>query len=1048
MDSNNLKIWLPFDNSPTLDKCGNSWTTSGNPSLSATNAISKNALQLSGGAYLRSDNKILIGGQDFTVDFWAYANSSQVSYAGFFAFTQAYNSENGSLLFSRNSSNNNLVCWLCNANSSSKLGSATFGNNFSGTRHHYEIDYLNSQRQVLVFVDGNLTATINLSAEYPRLERYIYIGRTAWGASQYFQGTIDEFRIYDGVALHTANFTPPSAADYDLLEFEFGVDFDTCRKLSANVQIDFDTLRKVKQLWRYENFGTADLLSVQGYTVQNDGAIYKSAFYQTSLNKCFDIPATEEIWAKFDVYSGNYRYRWRAYNGNSSGTPNGISSYGTKIDFWSSENSSREIFETSNLLSVGILQTVLLHMVSGSSGGVIEAWLDGVLIYSYTGNVNNGSDFQNFFLQSDGAATTFSNVIISNSQITFNENVIVDFDCTFDLLRRVVVPFDFADNFDVQRFIVHGFDNYFDTSRNVIATIDFHADTFRQVQRTLNLNCDALRQIPHKVIIAPADNLLPIDTPQTEGIQSISISITAGQLVDRLSVVTVNNIDILHAVQGQVLDYVYNYRVESFSKRGILSTCQCCSNLDNLLYAQIAYKLQKQNWNGGTYVKQKNSDDSSTPRPGQTIITYRDETEIEKPTVAASAHVQATASRLGLIPVMFFDNFQSTVEIEQEGVTYQDIISEVFNWSSRVPHKLINIFIRNNFLFVVQRGCEPHTFDLSAADIGKDITIQRQLVRTSFGVTRKTTADLARNNGGRNWHWEPVLGNELPEDEQQDDEEEEEEEEEEEDTTPARNLPRSVHTYEDGVATDIYYQYDDDGNLTKTETIVTSDSFSSKVVVENTYTTRNGEKLLKMEQTLEYEWANGNWQIVNRKTINHEYTTVGQQHVSSVSDDGSINGSLTTSARRNDKPTPFNDKMNQQQNKNDPHYIVEDNGQLFIGNGWGVYTYVDGRKIEIVGYQQVFDDDDIETGTLEEVQLYDSSFPVDDAKARSITSALRWLNRKIQETVTLDVYNFNHVFDLRDKIIFQGNTYHLQSNNFTKNPNIVNQQSLELIRWY
>ena len=1034
MDANNLKIWLPFNNSTTEDFCGNSWTVNGNP------AIVNNSLYLNGSSYLKLSSKFNFSGQDFSIatKFSATSNTT----GGSFCIWQLFNqySPDRRIHLSINTSGN-LNFWAANSNSSTSTTAfsiATPNSVLDGNFHHVECTHNNSVWYL--FLDGQLVGTANYS--YPSRDFDLYIGAN-YTTGRKFSGYISQFLFYDGTALHTADFSPPSDLDYFNLDMEIngGINFDTCRKVSNKVDLHFDTLRRFKsQIWRYENFGTADLLSVSGTTLQLDAAKYKSAFYQTARVKCFDIPATDEIWVKFDVFSTNYSTRWRAYNETSKGY--GVCSYSNHIIFWSNNN---EVYETSDLLPLNTRYTVLLHMVSDSNSGVIEAWLDGVLIYSYTGNVNNDSDFQNFFLQSDGAATTFSNVIISNSQITFNENVIIDFDCTFDLLRRVVAPFDFADNFDVQRFIVHGFDNYFDTSRNVIAAIDFHADTFRQVQRTLNLNCDALRQIPHKVIIAPADNLLPIDTPQTEGIQSISISITAGQLVDRLSVVTVNNIDILHAVQGQVLDYVYNYRVESFSKRGILSTCQCCSNLDNLLYTQIAYKLQKKNWNGGTYVKQKNSDDSSTPRPGQTIITYRDETEIEKPTVAASAHVQATASRLGLIPVMLFDNFQSTVEIEQEGVTYQDIISEVFNWSSRVPHQLINIFIRDNFLFVVQRGCEPHTFDLSAADIGKDITIQRQLVRTSFGVTRKTTADLARNNG-RNWHWETVLGNEIPEAEQQDDEEDDEEEE---DTTPARNLPSHVHTYEDGVATDIYYQYDDDGNITETQTYTEGGDVDTKVVVENTYTARNGEKLLKMEQTWEYEWANGDWEIVNHKTINHEYTTVGQQHVSSVSDDGSINGSLTTSARRNDKPTPFNDKMNQQQNKNDPHYIVESNGHLFIGNSWGVYTYVDGRKVEVLGYQKVFDDDkNIETGTLEEVQLYDSSFPVDDAKARSITSALRWLNRKIQETVTLDVYNFNHIFDLRDKIIFQGNTYHLQSNNFTKNPNIVNQQSLELIRWY
>ncbi len=87
MSSPYLKVWLPFNSSTTEDICGNGWTAVNNPTVAATNAVSGNALQLSGGAYLQTASKILIGGQDFTVDFWAYGNSSQVRWAGIFAFT-------------------------------------------------------------------------------------------------------------------------------------------------------------------------------------------------------------------------------------------------------------------------------------------------------------------------------------------------------------------------------------------------------------------------------------------------------------------------------------------------------------------------------------------------------------------------------------------------------------------------------------------------------------------------------------------------------------------------------------------------------------------------------------------------------------------------------------------------------------------------------------------------------------------------------------------------------------------------------------------------
>lgn len=174
-------------------------------------------------------------------------------------------------------------------------------------------------------------------------------------------------------------------------------------------------------IWRYENAGTADLLSVTGTTLTGlDTTQAKKgiAFYQTNRAKCFDIPATKEIWIKFDVYT-TLSTRWRAYNQTSSNGSTGICSQtsGT-LDFWVSDSNVREFLSTVK----NQLQTILLHMVSNSAG-VVEAWIDGTFIYRYTGNVNNGNDFADIYLQSDGAGTFFSNVIISNAQIDINDDV-------------------------------------------------------------------------------------------------------------------------------------------------------------------------------------------------------------------------------------------------------------------------------------------------------------------------------------------------------------------------------------------------------------------------------------------------------------------------------------------------------------------------------------------------------------------------------------------------------------------------------------------------
>lgn len=141
------------------------------------------------------------------------------------------------------------------------------------------------------------------------------------------------------------------------------------------------------------------------------------AFYQAERVKSFDIPVSNEIWLKFDVYFDGSN-RWRAYNDNSYGTTGVTAQTNGRLSFFSNNGN---VGEFSGVCIANQLQTVLLHMISGSTDGVIEAWVDNSLIYTYTGDVNNGEDFADIYLQSDGSGTLFSNVIISNAQIDFAE---------------------------------------------------------------------------------------------------------------------------------------------------------------------------------------------------------------------------------------------------------------------------------------------------------------------------------------------------------------------------------------------------------------------------------------------------------------------------------------------------------------------------------------------------------------------------------------------------------------------------------------------------
>ena len=209
-------------------------------------------------------------------------------------------------------------------------------------------------------------------------------------------------------------------------------------------------------IWRYENYGTASLLKISGNTVTGlsaDKSKTGSAFWQNQRVATFPIPATKELWVKFDLYYGNAQ--WRAYD-RLDDKDTGVGRYQQANTLTSFINGPLQYsLNPKNTLTVNQLKTYLLHMVSDAENGLVELWVDGVKYYSddfasegliYKGNVEGGADFDNFYLQSASSANLFSNVIISNARIGLGENVIgqglssyLDFDIVRDV-KKTFIP--------------------------------------------------------------------------------------------------------------------------------------------------------------------------------------------------------------------------------------------------------------------------------------------------------------------------------------------------------------------------------------------------------------------------------------------------------------------------------------------------------------------------------------------------------------------------------------------------------------------------------
>ena len=59
------------DSNPWKDECGNVWETYGTPTISETNAKFGKAAYFNGSSYVYRYGDWSLGGQDFTIDFWA-----------------------------------------------------------------------------------------------------------------------------------------------------------------------------------------------------------------------------------------------------------------------------------------------------------------------------------------------------------------------------------------------------------------------------------------------------------------------------------------------------------------------------------------------------------------------------------------------------------------------------------------------------------------------------------------------------------------------------------------------------------------------------------------------------------------------------------------------------------------------------------------------------------------------------------------------------------------------------------------------------------------
>lgn len=1054
-----FKAWLRFDESTSKDEYGNKWTAYNAPTISADNAAFGKALQLTtaglgaNGQFVALDDGCTIGGQDFTIDGWAFMPSNLPRDARIFSFCNVFgNNAQKTFYLGQKATTGQLEL---NYNNNWSALSA----NLKGQRFHFAVVYEHSKNLLTLYVNGQVVGALNQTFTRT-FYQYVFVGRANYDTHSTWLGVIDEFRIDDGLARWTENFTPPTLNDYTnfplalslkldtyrnafksidfradsrrtlsnavtgfidtarLLNGAITVAADTSRLVSVPCTVAADTLRIVTDpnVWRYENYGTASLLSVEGTTVENldkSKAIYKTAFYQTEKAKCFDIPSTKEIWIKCDIYTlDSYGYSDTLYIGSDDG--NGFNGWAQAF-----YNEVYKLFHNGSeqalryRLGENTRYRFLLHMKSGVNDGVIEVYIGGNLRGSFSGNVNNGADFQNVYISMGYERIFVSNLIISNAPVDINENVTISLALNCDILR--FFPTETFLSLDSFRKVFWTLTQANDLYRNVKKSAQMHADTLRFIEHTVQFICDAIRTLPHDFILSPVEELGGTPDTSNDGkalTQSIEIRLNEQSLTDEVVIVTVKPVDIMEQVKGQYLDYKYNMRVETCKQRGILNTCTCCSDIDEILFKQLEYTIP-----GDELWRFTNPEEVLRNFPGIKVFRrdsaplIEEDDDNSEDLALASTHIATIANIIGKKPILQYADFISTVDITAGGTTYNDLIRSIFGWTARIPQMMINCFLRDDKLYVIQRGFEEREINLSNLAGCEIVGVDKDLVRTIWGSSVWSKTETREVFGFRyldNLKWSDDA----------------------EAAAPSESTPKTSHgsgglieervEQHNGVTTTTHYTYDSDDLLIQTDIYVDSKDVHTHTETRYKYVTLgDGRKVLAEETIRESELTAKGWVLVDEKTTRHEYTAAspGQVHHYTTDSDGNVNN-VMGSGTGDDRRTPY------------AKWITAKGHKSLI-------SYTSKQK----NYQQ--------QRTIYGLTPFDTSFPVHgDETLIEITNAIKWLNRKTQETLTINLFDYPHVIDFNDRIVINGNTYYLKGNTALKTPRIVNKQTLALVRWY
>ena len=512
-----------------------------------------------------------------------------------------------------------------------------------------------------------------------------------------------------------------------------------------------------------------------------------------------------------------------------------------------------------------------------------------------------------------------------------------------------------------------------DTARQVAFISKAEAMTERDLSKWEVAHGDTASILPYHFAIdanksTGGDGIDDIPQQNISGIQSVTLALNERTLADTFQMVTASPLDIEAAVQGKLLDFDCDFQVEETSQQGILQTVKGMYPLDRLLYMPINIEVVEAN---------------------------------------CSYYARKIADALGLSLNLRIEDFTPSQDYSLSGMTYQDFISSLFSWTSRLPQRQINVFIRGRMLHIIQRGHEDQVTDITAWPHTMP-TINRKLIRSVWDSATTEGWDKAKSD--KDYEPQPFTGTIGIE-------------------GITRHYLNGLLTEEETNGSITEYSYDDQ-YLTEKRTHNPDGS-----TVQTTYTyakTANDIYLFKeTEKTTDATQKEGetshdrndwtDWLNENFSTRITYHAPIGYGWYSTtVYEDGEFQGSSISQGKPGGKSSQFT--------------INEWNRSL--------------------GSDYDFNDD--EDDKFKGQALFDTEFPVTgDDFLRELTHEIEWLNRKRQEEVSLDIVSpvikghatIRHILDFTERIRLDDKEYFLVSNQVKLTTRSL-RQSIRLVRWY